>query len=90
VATDNFNKQKVRNKIADLLQYFEGLEVEPGQSVKLDAATTITDCEKFINFSRARVKDVEIVTPANKPYIVRLHKLRLHYEQKQKTTGQTR
>lgn len=82
--------ERTRQKVRDLLAFFDTVEIADSEEVQLDAATRVKDVKKFINFSRDRLANFDTLNKLNQPYIIRLHRLRLHYEQEQKTTGQTR
>lgn len=82
--------ERTRQKVRDLLAFFDTIEVSDNEEVQLDVATRVTDVKKFINFSREMLKNFDVLTRINKPYITRLHRLREYYEQEQKATGQTR
>jgi hypothetical protein len=73
-------------KIKDLLKFFDTVDLDDTEEIKLDPATTIVGVKKFINFSKTLLKDATKVTKVNRPYILRLHRLRQYYEQKRTNT----
>lgn len=79
-------KQTAYEKVQELLNYFKGIDIQPGEAVQLDQCTYIVDVQKFINFSNDLLKGKTNFTKITRPYILRLHKLRLYYEQKRKNT----
>lgn len=80
MATETLTKEE---KLKELLTYFDDIEIGEGEEVRLDEATIIVDVKKFIIFSQDLLKG-KTFTKITNPYILRLHKLRLHYEQKRK------
>ena len=73
-------------KIQELFDYFSNTTIEEGEKVQLDNCTSVVDVKKFINFSTTLLTGEGVITRLNKPYIIRLHKLRLYYEQKRTHT----
>lgn len=69
-------------KIDALIDYFENFQEEG--SVQLDNVTFIFDVKKFVASHVSFLKNIPNFNVL-KPYAIRLHKLRLYYEQKRKS-----